>query len=87
MESTPSKENKQKVVVGCSPMCLLGHLEREEQNHVFVGPSGKRGTKSCLKMLKHLIISALIFWAGIMPDMDTSFVKRLSYLCKSTVRS
>ena len=26
--------------------------------------------------LKHLIISSLFFWAGIMPDVDTSFLKR-----------
>ena len=37
--------------------------------------------------LKHLIISSLIFWAEIMRDVDTSFVKRLSYLYMSTARS
>ena len=37
--------------------------------------------------LKHSIISSLIFWAGIMPDVDTSFVKRLSYLYMSTTSS
>ena len=30
--------------------------------------------------LKHSIISSLIFWAGIMPDVDTSFVKRVIFV-------
>ena len=37
--------------------------------------------------LKHSIISSLILWAGIMPDVDISFVKRLSNLYMSTARS
>ena len=37
--------------------------------------------------LEHSIISSLFFWAGIMSDVDTSFVKRLSYLYMSTTRS
>ena len=34
--------------------------------------------------LKHSIISSLNFLAGIMLDVDTSFVKKLSYLYVST---
>ena len=37
--------------------------------------------------LNHSIVSSLIFWVGIMLDVDTSFVKRLSYLYMSTTRS
>ena len=37
--------------------------------------------------LKHSIISSLIFWGGIIPDVDTTFVKRLSYFYMSTARS
>ena len=37
--------------------------------------------------LKHLIISSLFFWVGIMLNVDTFFVKRLSYLYMSTARS
>ena len=36
---------------------------------------------------KHSIISSLLVWAGIMPEVDTSFVKRLSNLYMSTTRS
>ena len=37
--------------------------------------------------LKHSIISYLFFWARLIPDIDTSFVKRPSYLYMSTARS
>ena len=37
--------------------------------------------------LKHSITSSLLLWAGIMPDVHTFFVKRLSNLYMSTTRS
>ena len=37
--------------------------------------------------LKHSIISSLFLWAGIMPNVDTSFVKLLSNLYMFTARS
>ena len=59
---------------------------------MFVGPSKKRGmvfedASFSPSRLKHSIISSLIFWVGIMPDVDTSFVKRLSHLYMSTTSS
>ena len=37
--------------------------------------------------LKHSIISSLLFWAGLMPNVDNSFVKNLSRMFMPNARS
>ena len=37
--------------------------------------------------LKHSIISSILYWAGIIPNVDTSFVRTLSSLYMTVPRS
>ena len=63
------------------PLCFCWAIWKERNIIVF------KDAPFSPSRLKHSIISSLFFWDGLIPDMDTSFVKRLSYLYMSTARS
>ena len=63
------------------PLCFCWAIWKERNRIMF------EDAPFSPSRLKHSIISSLFFWVGIMPDVDTSFVKRLSYLYMSTARS
>ena len=52
------------------PLCVCWAIRKERNKIVFEDASFSPSR------LKHLIISSLFFWAGIIPNVDTSFVKR-----------
>ena len=76
----PIKKNDRKLW-WAAPLSICWAIWKERNKIVF------EDALFSSSRLKHSIINSLFFWAGIMPDVDASFVKRLSYLYMSTARS
>ena len=74
------KEEEKKALVG-SPLSIFWAIWKERDRAVF-----EDAPFSHIR-LKHSIISSLLYWAGIIPNVDISFVRTLPSLYMTDPRS
>ena len=80
LESASCQEEEQKALVG-SPLSIFWAIWKERNRVVF-----KEASFSHIR-LKHSIISPFLYWVGIIPNVDISFVRTLPSLYMTDPRS